>query len=67
MPGYIKAAFHRYQHPTPIRAEHEPHKWNPPIYGANTQYAVYYEDSPFLAPKYANCLQQLGGTLLYHA
>jgi hypothetical protein len=30
MPGYIKAALHRYQHPVPTRPEHAPHTWNPP-------------------------------------
>jgi endonuclease I len=26
MPGYIKAALQKYQHPAPTRAEHAPHK-----------------------------------------
>jgi endonuclease I len=34
MPGYIKAALHKYQHPAPMCPEHAPHKWNPPVYGA---------------------------------
>jgi hypothetical protein len=34
MPGYIKAALHKYQHPAPVRPEHAPHTWNPPICGA---------------------------------
>jgi hypothetical protein len=38
MPGYIKASLHKYQHAAPARPEHEPHTWNPPIYGAKTQY-----------------------------
>jgi hypothetical protein len=38
MPGYIKAALHKYQHTAPVRPEHAPHTWNPPIYGAKTQY-----------------------------
>jgi hypothetical protein len=37
MPGYIKAALHKYQHPFPARPGHAPHTWNPPIYGAKTQ------------------------------
>jgi endonuclease I len=31
MPGYIKAALHKYQHPAPARPEYAPHTWNPPI------------------------------------
>jgi hypothetical protein len=38
MHGYIKAALHKYQHPGPTHAKHVPHKWNPPVYGAKTQY-----------------------------
>jgi hypothetical protein len=37
MPGYIKAALHKYQHPAPARPEHAPHTWNPPIYGMRLQ------------------------------
>jgi hypothetical protein len=66
MPGYIKPALQKYQHPALARAEHAPHKWHPPVYGAKTQYIEEAEDSPSLSPKYSNCLQQLGGTLLYY-
>jgi hypothetical protein len=38
MPGYIKAALHKYQHTAPTHPEHAPHTWNPQIYGAKTQY-----------------------------
>jgi endonuclease I len=38
MPGYINAALHKYQNPAPVREEHAPHTWNPPVYGAKTQY-----------------------------
>jgi hypothetical protein len=38
MPGYIKAALHKCQHAAPARPEHTPHTWNPPVYGAKTQY-----------------------------
>jgi hypothetical protein len=30
MPGYIKAALHKYQHPMPKRPQHAPHKWTVP-------------------------------------
>jgi hypothetical protein len=38
MPGYIKASLHKYQHAAPTRPEHALHTWNPPTYGAKTQY-----------------------------
>jgi hypothetical protein len=67
MPGYIKAALHKYQHPAPARPEHAPHTWNPPIYGAKTQFVSETTHSPALSDKDVNKLQQLTGTLLYYA
>jgi hypothetical protein len=64
MPGYIKAALHKYQHPAPARPEHSPHRWNPPIYGAKTQFVSDPTQSPALSDKDVNKLQQLTGTLL---
>jgi hypothetical protein len=67
MPGYVKADLHKYQHPAPTCPEHATHQWNPPVYGAKTQYVEHKQDSPDLSPKDVNRLQQLGGTLLYYA
>jgi hypothetical protein len=67
MPGYIKAALHKYQHPAPARPKHAPHTWNPPIYGAKTQFVTETITSPTLSEKEINKLQQLTGTLLYYA
>jgi hypothetical protein len=67
MPGYIKAALHKYQHPAPSRPEHAPHTWNPPIYGAKTQFVNEIATRPALSNKDVNKLQQCTGTLLYYA
>jgi hypothetical protein len=67
MPGYIKTALHTYQHAAPARPEHASHTWNPPIYGAKTQYVEDETTSPALTDKDVNKLQQLTGTLLYYA
>jgi hypothetical protein len=67
MPGYIKAALHKYQHAAPARPEHAPHMWNPHIYGAKTQYVEDETTSLALSDKDINKLQQLTGTLLYYA
>jgi hypothetical protein len=67
MPGYIKAALHKYQHASPARPEHAPHTWNPPVCGAKTQYVENYTTSPAFSAKDVNKLQQLTGTLLYYA
>jgi hypothetical protein len=67
MPGYVKAALHKYQHVAPAHPEHTPHTWNPPIYGAKTQFVNDKTSSPALSNKYVNKLQQLTGKLLYYA
>jgi hypothetical protein len=67
MEQYINAALHMYQHPDPAREEHAPHAWNPPVYGANTQYIEETENSPSLSQKEVNHLQQLGGIILHYA
>jgi hypothetical protein len=67
MPGYTKAALHKYQYLAPTITEHAPHQWNPPIYGAKTQYVEDTQDIPVLSPKEATDLHQLGFTLLYYA
>jgi hypothetical protein len=67
MPGYIKAALHKYQHPATAHPEHAPHTWNPLIYGAKTQFVNEETTSPTLSDKDVNKLQQLTGTLLYYA
>jgi hypothetical protein len=67
MPGYINAELHKYQHASPTRPEHAPHTWNPPVYGAKTQYVEDENNSPALSAKDVNRLQQLTGTLLYYA
>jgi hypothetical protein len=67
MPGYIKAALHKYQHAAPACPEHAPHTWNPPIYGTKTQYVEDETTSPALSDKDVNKLQQLTGTLFYYA
>jgi hypothetical protein len=67
MPGYIKAALHKYQHPAPARPEHAPHTWNPPSYGDKMQFVSEPTPSPAISDKDVNKLQQLTGTLIYYA
>jgi hypothetical protein len=67
MPGYIKAALHKYQYPAPAHPEHAPHTCNPTIYGAKTQFVTEETSSPALSDKEINKLQQLTGTLLSYA
>jgi hypothetical protein len=63
----MKLMIHTYQHAVPARPEHAPHMWNPPIYGAKTQFVRDDTISFTLSNKDVNKLQQLTGTLLYFA
>jgi hypothetical protein len=46
MPGYIEKALQRFQHPQPRRAEHSPHTYIEPNYGAPIQYTEPTDESP---------------------
>jgi hypothetical protein len=39
MPGYIKDALHKFQHPLPKCPQYAPHNWMVPAYGQRIQYA----------------------------
>jgi hypothetical protein len=65
--GIHQCSTTKYQYPAPRRSEHAPHTWNPPEYGANTQYVENYTTSPALSAKDVNKLQQLTGTLVCYA
>jgi hypothetical protein len=58
---------YKFQHINPARAEHAPHTWNQPVYGAKTKYIEETEDSISLSPKEVDHLQHIGCTLLYYA
>jgi hypothetical protein len=50
MPGYIKDALHKYQHPMPKRPQYAPHSWTVPLYGQLIQYAPLSDASPLAPP-----------------
>jgi hypothetical protein len=39
MPGYIRDALHKFQHPMPKRPRYAPHNWTFPAYGQLIQHA----------------------------
>jgi hypothetical protein len=51
IPGYIKAALHKYQHAAPACPEHAPHTCNPPVYGAKIQYVQNEKLAQHFPPK----------------
>jgi hypothetical protein len=67
MPGYVASALQRFNHPTPTKAQHSPHSWLKPNYGARTQFTTPEDDSPPLIPSETLRLQEVVGTLLYYA
>lgn len=67
MPDYIEKALARFQHTAPTKAQHSPHAWQKPNYGATQQMTNEPDDSPPLDAKDVTLLQQIIGTLLYYA
>eukprot|EP00957_Ditylum_brightwellii_P203563 15335193-Ditylum_brightwellii.AAC.1 len=67
MPGYIRAALHKYQHPTPLQPEHSPYKYDKLLYSKKLQYAPEFDDSPSLSRTEKTRLQGILGTLLFYA
>ena len=67
MPGYIQAMLHKYQHPSPKRAQHAPHTWTVPNYGAKQQLTIPEDTTTLLIPAEIKRVQQITGTLLYYA
>ncbi len=65
MPGYIKKALTRYQHPQPMVPQHDPYKTTTIQYGAKVQ-RVEKDKSPPLMPEQIKRVQNIVGTLLYY-
>ena len=46
MPNYVNKSLHKFQHPTPKRAQYSPHQWTRSNYGATKQLANPLDTSP---------------------
>ena len=67
IPNYVTKALHKFQNPTPKRAQYAPHQWTRPNYGSTKQLATSLDTSPPI-PEERNCrIQQIIGTFLYYA
>ena len=67
MPGYVKEALHKFQHPTPTRPQHSPQQWTAPNYGCTAPKLAHPKDeSPAQNPEEANTVQQVVGKFLYY-
>eukprot|EP00957_Ditylum_brightwellii_P047987 3644258-Ditylum_brightwellii.AAC.1 len=67
MPGYVKTALHKYQHPSPRHPEHSPHQFEAPKFSKQPQYAPTSDMSALLNDDEKKHLQGLLETLLYYA
>jgi hypothetical protein len=67
MPGYIKDALHKFQHPLPKRPQYAPHNWTVPAYGQRIQYAPLSDAAPPATAAEITRAQAIMGTLLYNA
>jgi hypothetical protein len=67
MPGYIKDALHKFQHPLPKRPQYAPHNWTVPAYGQRIQYAPLPDAAPPATAAEITREQAIVGTLLYNA
>jgi hypothetical protein len=67
MPGYIKDALHKFQHPLPKCPQYAQHNWTIPAYGQRIQYAPLPDAAPLATAEKITRVQAVVGTLLYNA
>jgi hypothetical protein len=67
MPGYIKDAIQKFQHPLPKRPKYAPHNWTVPAYGQRIQYAPLPDAAPPVTAEEITRDQAVVGTLLCNA
>ena len=65
--GYVRKALRRFQHETPNRQQHAPHKWSPPNYGSKVQCATEPDESPPLDKDEIKRLKEIIGVFLFYA
>jgi hypothetical protein len=67
MPGYIKDALHKFQHPLLKRPQYAPQHWTVPAYGQRIKYALLPDAAPPATASEITRAQAIVGTLLYNA
>jgi hypothetical protein len=67
MPGYIKDALRKFQHPLPKHPQYAPHNWTVPAYGQRIQYAPLPDAAPPATAAEITLAQAIVGTLLYNS
>ena len=59
MPNYVTKALHKFQHPTPKRAQCAPHQWKRPNYGATKQLVTPLDTSPPILEEQKRSIQKV--------
>jgi hypothetical protein len=67
MPGYIKAALHKYQHSKPMKRQYSPHIHNTITYGAQQQLPTPEDQTDPASEPQKKRIQKITGTLLLYA
>jgi hypothetical protein len=67
MPGYIKDALRKFQHPLPKCPQYAPHNWTVPAYGQRIQYAPLPDAAPPATAAEITRAQAIVGTLFYNS
>ena len=65
MPKSVSKALESFQHPSPTRPQHSPHKWLVPTYVAKVQYSPDATTAHKLEKRGITCVQSISGTFLY--
>jgi len=67
MPGYVKEALIRFNHPQPSKPQHQPHPHVPIVYGAKKQLAKQPDTAPPLNKEDSKFIQEVTGVFNYYA
>jgi hypothetical protein len=67
MPGYIDKLLAHFEHKPPLKPQHSPHATPPCKFGHDAQEPVKHDHQPILPPDQIKRIQQIIGTILYHA
>ena len=66
MPGYVKQALHKFQHPTPTKSQDSPYPATVKQYGVKVQLTDPIDTSARLPTHEIKRLQQIIGTFLFY-
>ena len=67
MPGYVRKALTRFQHPPPAKRQDQPYPHVKPNYGVKKQYSQEGDDSPALSKAGKKIIQEVCGEFLFLA